>query len=98
MYELPADVYDTLELSSLAYGGIGAGNNQVGGTPYCVYGHARFADGWMGDVEIALRCTGLTLFTNDNAVSDFNTRHGLDAMSRIGFADWCDELGVERSD
>lgn len=47
---LPADVYDTLELSAFAYDGIGAYAASTGpvadaegnGNPLCVHGHAAF--------------------------------------------------------
>lgn len=49
---LPADVYDTLELSALAFGGIGAGDFWDGvaiddaknRAPCCVFGHAAFSE------------------------------------------------------
>ena len=40
---LPADVYDFLELSALAFGGIGGGRYRMSSdpvSPYCVLGHA----------------------------------------------------------
>lgn len=44
---LPADVYDTLELSVLAFKGISAPSAYrgypAGDCPNCLYGHAEFA-------------------------------------------------------
>lgn len=94
---LPADFFDAMELSALAYGGIGAGrwySFKAGKpvAPLCAFGHARdlHVDG-----ESALRNASLDELTNDMCVlavsSHKRTRNG-----RIGFPDWCRWLNVHR--
>jgi hypothetical protein len=89
---LPADVYDTLELSALAYGGIGHGQlytefgNRESG-PCCALGHAYLAD--VGrDMENALLAAKIDGAKNDAA---FRADEG-----RISFAEWCRRLNVVR--
>lgn len=40
---LAADIYDTVELTSLMFGGIGAGYISRGDAPFCLIGHIDFA-------------------------------------------------------
>lgn len=104
---LPADVYDTLELSALAYGGIGAqrfyDQDYPVGEPYCAFGHAYFASGstdspYMTDNKItaALVKAGIYVADNDKAVRRYNTQLGRHPNARIPFDDWCRILNVRR--
>lgn len=101
---LPADVYDALELSALAYGGIGAGSwsqwgGDMAGAPYCAFGHAGHLDAFgCHTVAEALADARIGVCTNDNAVIRINTRAGMPGMNRVSFEDWCAELGVVRGD
>lgn len=103
---LPADVYDALELSALAFGGIGAPqvwertNNDV---PCCIWGHSAFATGHeysfndKSPVRKALnrvRIDGAD--DSDPAVYAINDRRRRPRDSRVSFAAWCAELGVVR--
>jgi hypothetical protein len=85
---LPADVYDTLEFSSLAYGGIGAGSYTGGRdwAPLCVYGHASYADSG-SEMWGALSAAGVGINQNDKAVG---------SKGRIPFGEWCKRLNVAR--
>jgi hypothetical protein len=43
---MDANLYDALEMTALAYGGIGRGNlTREGGAPSCFYGHVGFLAG-----------------------------------------------------
>lgn len=77
---LPADVYDTLELSALAEGGIGYGRFStatVGGAeqPCCIIGHAKACDyesqrtEW-GTIWQALLRAEIGVSFNDRLISD----------------------------
>lgn len=103
---LPADVYDALELSALAYGGIGAGRwVEDGGAgfgsapadiPVCASGHAFAADP-TNEMWHVLQSADLGIRHNDPAVVRINVRRGNDySLARVSFAEWCAELGVER--
>jgi hypothetical protein len=98
---LPADVYDTLELMALAYGGIGAGVDfhisNGGLCPVCVYGLARDANEAVSEhseLTIALGNAGITRRTNDFAVYAINDH----TSSRVPFEAWCEKLNVERGE
>jgi hypothetical protein len=90
---LPADVYDTLHFSALAYGGIGGGrafDDDEDGTPRCLYGHLyAAADGGDGYATMVDQCDdlGLTSTTSDRACPP---------RGRISFAGWCKRLNVVR--
>lgn len=97
---LPAHVFDTLELSALAYGGIGAEKaSDVWGVPLCVAGHAYDAgmvpEGQLGAVTF-LSWYGLSVRESDAAVWAINRRRRRVPGARVPFAGWCAELGVER--
>lgn len=110
---LPADVYDALELSALAFGGIGAGRLHdgvhAGNCPVCIYGHAIFANNCYGlfdrnnPIETALDNMGkagddyFAPLVSDGAVLAINSRLGRPANSRVTFKEWCKELNVTRA-
>lgn len=98
---LPADVYDALELSALAFGGIGGGRYYKQGTPvspYCAVGHASFLDtDCSREAWSAWKTGGITERVNDEAVRAINTRLGKPAHSRVTFKEWCKELNVTRA-
>lgn len=96
---LPADVYDTLELSALAYDGIGAGRFCRDNTPCCVFGHAyRAVAVGLDVITDALRSAGIGINNNDEAVERINKRKNKPFDTRVSFAEWCAELGVVRGD
>lgn len=106
---LPADVFDALEFSALVFGGIGAGRFTEGGglmaarngtaAPICAHGYACFLDGWTDfGCARALSRVSIGVPANDDAVAHLNGQRGRDSGSRISFADWCRELGVERGE
>lgn len=91
---LPADVYDALELSALAFGGIGAGlwfegtTSRRGEIPCCVHGHAiAVDDALFSRVGMELYRVNITMDANDAAVGRGN---------KIHFATWCRRLNVVR--
>lgn len=105
--ELPADVYDTLELGALEYGGIGgafltrldASGEYV---PYCIYGFARELDS-ENEIRNALIFAGIGVLENDIGVTNVNrTRDdnasGVYDYDRISFDDWTKELNVIRGE
>jgi hypothetical protein len=96
---LPADVYDALELSALAFGGIGGGDYACGGEPLCVHGHLSAMCGyetWQFAEEATVGYALLNATENDQAVATINRRRGKPAESRVPFDLWCAELGVVR--
>ena len=111
---LPADVYDALELSAWAFGGIGAKSMyDAAGYPLCLLGHIAFADTApcffdMGEMErsmrTALRATdpsyaeGRLSALNDEAVHAINKRHGNAPNARVPFNKWAAELNVVRGE
>lgn len=73
---LPADVYDALELSAIANGGIGRGDwatpqeDFSTAAPHCLFGHAEYAAGepfmsGRGQIVDALKAAGLNIGIND---------------------------------
>ena len=98
---LPADVYDALELSAEAFGGIGREWYTDMRDPLCAYGHAAFAcdadpfDGMVTEIGRAISAAGITSTANDEAVLAIAGRHSR-PTDRVSFADWCNELGVVR--
>lgn len=105
---LPADVFDTLQFSALAFGGIGAGvvyrREDVAlplalKAPYCIIGHAIVAaDQDTNDNPIvnALESIGIGVLENDNAVRRINERRSKDPESRVPFTPWRKELNIVR--
>ena len=100
---LPADVYDTLEFSALAFGGIGRGkmNNRFD-IPYCAIGHAQAACGFSFDggyedsgadpspITRELEAIGIDWRVNDYVLRDISV------STRISFPEWCKALNVVR--
>ena len=101
---LPRDVYDTLELSAYAYGGIGGGSltSNRNGDPYCAHGLAEFAcgrnAGEISPVEAALYDAHIGVIQNDEAVETINRRNGRDDWHRVSFEEWAAELGIVRGE
>ncbi len=103
---LPAVVYDTLELSALAWDGIGQPNvwNTPGdhdNGPCCIAGHAAYATShdtaWLSPISDALLRAGIGgISDSDPAVRAVNKRLGRNPESRVTFAQWTNELGVVR--
>lgn len=89
---LPADVYDTLELSALAYGGIGGRDwTDRHDRPLCVMGHAieaapDFRSEYTPFYKALVRAN-IHLATNDAAVP---------SRRRVSFREWCRRLNVVR--
>lgn len=100
---LPAEVYDTLELSAIAFGGIGAGECFVNDEPYCLAGHFLFAADTESLAPNPMRAALLGprecyADFNDPAVQRINRRRGAPLNARVSFAEWCAELHVVRGD
>src|SRR5437764_523284 len=94
---LPADVYDALELSAYAFGGIGMGRYSeyelgFARAPVCAIGHAAWLDNdsLRGDVAVALQAAHIAETVNDKAVRRILRGVG----GRVSFADWCAALNV----
>lgn len=100
---IPADIWDTLELSALANGGVGRGSYcDAYDVPCCIVGHA-WGTGMYRSDEIRLRriteARGLGLgVLNDEAVRIINERAGRDAYARVTFQEYVEEMGWERGD
>lgn len=105
---LPADVFDALELSAMAFGGIGAYYTNRDAAPHCVFGHAAFASGVPAmfsqegagtEVGHALCVAGISALNNDDAVAAILARtHRRRDTGKATFAEWCAELGVVRGE
>jgi hypothetical protein len=107
---LPASMYDALELSALAFGGIGQpAVFDDDHCPVCIYGHAAFVandkNAAVGDFDYsnpivrALNTAGIRgSVESDQAVRDINRRLGRPLTDRVPFSLWCAELGVVRGD
>lgn len=94
---LPADVYDTLEFSSLVYGGLGSRKwysheYDDQSPPWCPLGHLMAAgvDVWQNGDTRPVNLFGLDFKTNDLTF----IRCGW--TGRVPFADWAKELHVKR--
>lgn len=94
---LPADVYDTLEFSALAFGGIGKDSYYVFAAdratilgPCCAAGHLAFARGDDADywAHMLLQEHDCGPDENDGAIRD--------SEDRISFPEWCRRLNVVR--
>jgi hypothetical protein len=104
MRVLPADVYDTLELSALVFDGIGRlrlRNGDRGDRPCCIHGHAYASEhqyGWgmEGEMSSSLFSAQVSTYVNDDAVAAINKRKHLPFDTRVSFPDWCAELDIVR--
>lgn len=98
---LPADVYDALELSATAFGGIGADHWFIDEKPCCARGHAMFVMPEGGQLTTCIQVltgVGISADVNDDAVWTINERRGRSRNSRVPFAEWCKELNVVRGE
>lgn len=111
MRVLPADVYDTLEFSALAFEGIGSWNVYARPAPSlpadpnytcCIIGHAIVAaddDSQDNPIVRTLDTAQIDVIKNDKAVNEINQRKGVsDLDARITFQEWCKELNVVRGE
>lgn len=98
---LPGDLYDGLQLSALAFGGIGCGRfYDKLGDPCCVFGMANFGPE-LNHPGARLFEAGITTCEdsdthrgNDTAVRAINIRKGANQGARVTFEEWCAELNV----
>jgi hypothetical protein len=108
---LPADAYDFLELSALAYGGIGAEAwadkgfsrpdvNQGIAAQCCLFGHASAGgdDPYTNEVTDALEAVGILLHENDVAVHAINARKHAGDNDRVSWDEYRAELNIVRGD
>lgn len=104
---LPAEVFDLLNHSAEAFGGIGGNLYSHGSHPCCALGHAGFLDTTDGDlyhgigegaVSFALAEAGVSSWENDCAVAAINGRRFQHYTNRVSFEDWTAELNVVRGD
>ena len=99
MIELDKDVYDTLELSALAFRGIGYGRYYSGcdtqRQPNCIVGHAS----WTGIISDPLRGTGelLDAALNDQAVLAYNAAHGRLSQTPLTWKQYCKQRNIVRN-
>lgn len=93
---LPPDVYDALEFSALAFGGIGAGSWGEPDYPVCSIGHLVAAE--VPGVNLMSRppVVPVSEDENDDAVRRINRRKKKSGTSRVTFSEWCRELGIVR--
>ena len=93
---MPADIYDTLELSALRYGGIGRLHvRDVRRWPCCLIGH-RGNSGipWSADADELYP----TVYENDGAVYRINVVRGSPRNARVSWAAYCAELNIQRDE
>jgi hypothetical protein len=106
---LPADVYDTLHFSALAFGGIGGGSLEDHATmppePRCFIGHLEAAGVPVDRPKLYGQhpIYGITADDSDNAVVEVNRTLGnvrtygrRSYWARIPFEEWCRRLNVVR--
>lgn len=106
MITLQKDIFDTLDLVALVYGGVGAAADYDYGTenkPCCIHGLAAEAEGvpWPlpSEVETALVTAGIGRKKNDEAVRAINARKGANPHARVDFiTEYCPELGIVRGE
>ena len=100
-WTLDADVYDALELSAEAHGGVGAGAYFDFGGPLCIIGHASFLDnvsmagrlGRQGFAEDTLRAAYDGVLAN---ASDAVVCGAAKGGARISFQLWAERIGCVR--
>lgn len=94
---LPPDVYDALELSALAWDGIGSGTlieytgPECSTRPACVHGHASWCEGedYFMAISTALWAAGLTADFNDMLVKN---------GERISWDEYCRRGNIVRGE
>lgn len=92
---LPAEVFDFLDRSAEAYGGIGAYSTHWDNIPFCVYGHISHRElGWDVSLKYAKALQKANIWPTDNDMAVDNSIEKRD--DRISFKQWCDELNVHR--
>jgi hypothetical protein len=101
---MSADVFDTLDLTSFVYRGIGAGDDWEclvdGAVPLCVHGQACEADAGnrLGLVSAELYRVGITRDINDRAVLAINNRCGRPLHARVDFlTEYAPHLNIVRA-
>lgn len=103
---LPADVFDTFELSCQAYGGIGAYRAYVDSdwtVPLCLRGHAHFAAG--GDDNISRKLAEPFQEAAHKGVADDNDKtieamigvRSASAHRRVSWAAYCQQRNIVRA-
>lgn len=102
---LPADVFDTLDLTSFIYKGIGAGDDWEflidHAIPCCIHGQAVEADAGnhMSEASAALYLAGITRDRNDQTVRAINRRKRRSINSRVDFlTEYVPELNITRGE
>lgn len=98
---LPADVFDTYELSCEAYGGIGADHQFDGeGRPLCVWGHAVAAVDFIESPLALLNpfadADGIWTTGNDVAIRELIGEIAANRGDRVSWADYCAHRGIVR--
>lgn len=106
---IPADIFDALEFSALAFGGIGAGlyneyvfdadGERVPVAPYCIVGHTAAICG-------STLTVSPTVYDrlqpserdNDAAVRRINKRLGRKLNTRVRWEEYVQEVGWERAE
>lgn len=101
--KLAADVFDTIDLTSFIYKGIGAGEDFACGldevVPLCVHGQACEADAGstLGPVSAALYGAGITRDMNDKTVRQINARLRRPRNARVDFlTEYVPHLNITR--
>jgi hypothetical protein len=102
---LPADIFDALELSAYAHGGIGAGLVSVGDAPFCLIGHVKevldaessyYGAGYL--TLVALQDRGLDYRVNDHIVHNINARKRRPHHTRVTWRQYIAEGNIVRGD
>lgn len=98
---LPADVYDTLELSAFAFGGVGCGwSTDEGDDPLCIIGHARHVDpGYEycdedNEFSVALMKAGVNMGSNDDTLLHAGVAR---YKERVSWERYCELMNIERA-
>lgn len=103
---LPADVYDALEFSALAFGGVGGQawftdgsvtGNTPDACPICIAGHA-YAIEPAAILDNAIRRLVPSLGQNDAAVQRINRRKGAKSNARVSWKEYTREIPIVRGE
>lgn len=108
---LPADEFDALELSVMAFKGVGQPNvftdiSRFGagpstGSPVCILGHAAYltdTDSPWNSIGNALYKIGIRGSTSDAAVRAINARKRVSQYARVSWKEYTHELNIVRGD